>query len=323
MEKSMSLKNLTFIFLIMGLASVILPGCIQNKPVLRVATNVWPGYEIFYLARNLGYYEEQPIRLVEVSSTSVVTRNLRNGTLEAGCLTLDEALTLIQDKIDLRIILVIDESKGGDVLMVRPGIENLKDLHGKRIGFESSTVSAVLLDAALDKADMTINEIEQVPMSVNEQYNGYMAGKFDAVATYEPVRSQLLKEGAKILYSSAEIPGRIIDVLVVRADILSTHHEELTILLKGYFRALEFLVNHSSDAAALMEKRLGSEPLTQFKGIHLPDLDENYLYLHGDSAKLYKSAQYLMELMLERKLLRQRCSFGRMAEPKFLPIQKP
>lgn len=309
--------------MILLLSAFTLPGCHRQPPVLRVATNLWPGYEMLYLARNLGYYNELPVRLVEVPSTSQVTRNLRNGTLEVGCLTLDEALTLLQDKIDLRVILVMDESCGGDVLMAKPDIDGLKGLRGKRIGFENSTVSAVLLDAALVEAGLQINEIKQVPMSVDEQFQGYMTDKADAVATYEPVRSQLLRKGAKILFSSAQIPGRIIDILVVRAEVIDKYSEELTALLDGYFRALEYFEKHPLDAAKQMEKRLGRDPLTQFKGLHIPSLNENYHYLRGDSARLLKSSQNLLEVMLKRKLLRHSFSFGNLAEPKFLPNQKP
>jgi NitT/TauT family transport system substrate-binding protein len=313
----------TVVLLMLLIGACFLQGCRHQPSVLRVATNVWPGYEIFYLARGLGYYDKLPIRLVEVSSTSVVTRNLRNGTLEAGCLTLDEALTLLQDNVDLRVILVLDESCGGDVLMARPGIENMQDLRGKRIGFENSTVSAVVLDAALAEAGIEINEIRQVPMSIDEQFQGYKAGKVDAVATYEPVRSQLLKEGAKILFSSARMPGKIIDVLIVRAELVKTYSDQLSALLNGYFRALDYFEKHPLEAAAIMKKRLGADPLTQFKGLHIPGLKENYGYLEGDSARIVRSAQNLMELMLKRKLLRQRGVFKNLADPTFLPKQQP
>ena len=43
-------------------------GCTPDpEPILRVGTNVWPGYEPLYLARDLGYLDES-IRLVEYSS---------------------------------------------------------------------------------------------------------------------------------------------------------------------------------------------------------------------------------------------------------------
>ena len=295
--------------------------CQQRPPVFRIATNQWPGYEMLYLARDLGYFTDLPIRLVEVSSNSIVTRGLRNGTLEAGCLTLDEAITLLQDSVDIRVILVMDESCGGDVLMAKPEIKSLMDLRGKRIGFENSTVSAILLDAALDEAGIKTDEITQIPMSIDEHLNGYLENKFDAVATFEPVRSQLLSQGANILYSSAKIPGRIVDVLVVRGDVMDAYSDEITAILNGYFRALNYFEKKPLDAAKEMAKRLGPNPLTQFNGLHILNTKENKSYLIGDSARLYNSTRTLMNLMIKHKLLRNSFSHKTFAEPKFLPIQ--
>jgi NitT/TauT family transport system substrate-binding protein len=311
------------ILIILVAGIVIIPGCIRQKPLLRVATNLWPGYEMLYLARNLGYYNDLSIRLVEVPSTAVVTRNLRNGSIESGCLTLDEVLTLLQDDINLRVILVLDESCGGDVLMAKPGINDLQGLKGKRIGFENSTVSAVLLDAALEEGGVQISEIQRVEMSIDAHFRAYKSDQVDAVATYEPIRSQLLKEGAKILFSSAQIPGRILDVLVVRAEIMETHKEELKALLSGYFRALDYFRKHPREASLLMEKRLGKDPLPQFDGIKIPGLEENAAYLQGDSPKLNTTAQNLMSVMLKRKLLRHSFTFQKVAESEFLPIPAP
>ncbi|MCX6240364.1 MAG: ABC transporter substrate-binding protein [Bacteroidetes bacterium] len=308
--------------LVLFAGSAISPSCRQHKPVLRVATNLWPGYEMLYLAKNLGYYNEVSVRLVEVPSTSQVTRNLRNHTLEAGCLTLDETLNLLQDNLDLRVILIMDESCGADVLMAKPGIP-LKDLKGKRIGIENSTVSAVLLDAALVEAGLQIDEIRQVPMSIDEHFQGYMNDNVDAVATFEPVKSQLLAQGAKVLFSSAQIPGRIIDILVIRTEVIDKYSEELEALLDGYFRALSYFEKYPLEASRLMEKRLGRDPLIQFKGIHIPNLAENYLYLEGDSARLLKSAQNLYQVLLKHKLLRHPFKVVNIAEPEFLPDKQP
>ena len=308
------------VFLLLCSGAFIIHGCKQNAPILRVATTVWPGYEILYLAKSLGYFDESAVRLIEVPSTSQVTRNLRNGTLEAGCMTLDEALTLLQDDVDLRIVLILDESSGGDVLMAKPDIGNLQGLRGKRIGIENSTVSAVLLDAALLEAGLQAGDITQVPMSVDQDYKEYMAGRVDAVATYEPVRSQLLKEGAKILFSSKQIPGRIIDILVVRAELIDVYSNGLTALLNGYFKAFSYFEKHPAESEVFMKKRLGDDPLAQFNGLHIPTLAENKLYLSGSQPALYKSAGFLMDLMLKRKLLQKSCVFTKLADPRFLPV---
>jgi NitT/TauT family transport system substrate-binding protein len=319
MRKEKGLLHFILYLIIASIGISTFIGCAKDHADLRVATISWPGYEMLYLARDLGYYQDSPIRLVEVPSTSVISRNLRNGTLEAGCITLDEALMLVQDGVDIRIVLVIDESRGADMLLAKPEIKSLQDLRGKRIGFENSTVTAILLDAALTEANIPISEITQVQLPVDQHYDGYMQGKVDAVATFQPVAGKLLEQKAKMLYSSAKIPGRIIDVLVVRGEIMDSHEEELTVLLKGYFQALEYYTKNPTEACEKMAKRLGVNPEKQFKGICFPTLNENFTYLNGDFARINKSSEKLMELMLKHKLLRHRFSVMKMADSRFLP----
>jgi NitT/TauT family transport system substrate-binding protein len=293
------------------------------EPVLRVATNVWSGYEPLYLARSLGYFDGIPVRLIEQPSASAVSENLRSGLVEAGCLTLDEALVLLQDGVDLRVVLVMDESRGADVLMARPGIERLDALRGKRIGVESAAVGAVMLDAALAAGGLRAEDVRQVPMTADAHLRAYNEGRIDAVVSFEPVRTRLLKEGASVLFDSSRIPGRILDVLVVRADAVHRNPASLRALLRGHFLAVEHMANQPRDASARMSPRLGDDPLLQFSGILIPDVAENHAYLDGPSRKLNGAARALIDLMVRRGLLERPVPFDRLAEPAFLPPERP
>lgn len=314
--------GLCWLFLVVGMAFA-LNGCAQRQePLLRVASNVWSGYETLYLARSLGYYEDKNIRLVEMPSNSQVSQALRNGMIEAACLTLDEALTLMQDGMDLRVVLVMDVSHGADVVLARPGIDSLQALRGKRIGVENAAVGAVMLDAALAVGELLPQDVTIVPLTVDEHAAAYLAGKIDAAVTFEPVRSKLLKAGAKVLFDSSQVPGRIVDVLVVRAEITAAHTQALKVLLQGHFRALEHLASQPQDAAKRMEPRLGENVLAQFMGLNLPDLKGNRALLSGNPAPLKSTATELADLMLTRKLLQKKVSVERLADPSFLPEGK-
>ena len=309
---------LSFIVLIMS--ALALNGCTkQQKPLLRVASNVWPGYETLYLARSLGYYDDKEIRLVEMPSNSQVSQALRNGMIEAACLTLDEAISLMQDNVDLRVVLVMDVSHGADAVMARPGIDSLQSLRGQRIGVENAAVGAVMLDAALEAGELQAKDITIVPLTVDEHTAAYLTGKIDAAVTFEPVRSQLLKAGAHLLFDSSQIPGRIVDVLVIRSEIADLHQKALKELLTGHFRAREYLASQPQDAEQRMTPRLGNNGLAQFTNLKLPDIEENRRLLDGNPPPLQITASKLADLMLRRKLLQRTVAVDHLADPSFLP----
>lgn len=310
-----------------GLLTVLFSSvsCIQAPgSVLRIATNVWPGYEPLYLARGLGLYDESSLHLVEMPSASQALHALRNGIVEGAALTLDEALHLMQDKtIDLRVILVMDVSNGADVLLAREEISTLKDLRGKRVGVENTATGAVVLDAALERAGLNAKDVMILPTTVNDHVAVWQNHEVDALVTFEPVRSTLLNAGAHELFNTREIPGRILDVLVVRADAIEEHRAALKTLISGYFAAVRYIKNHPEDAAQRLSPRLKTHPrqvMSLFKGLDLPDLEANRKWLSGSNPTLKHAASSLADLMRQHHLLQFDINVDSLAEPGFLPV---
>ena len=63
---------------------------------LMVGTFLWLGYEPLFLARDLGYYDENQIRFVEYLSATQTNRALRNNSIHIATNTLDEAILLLE-----------------------------------------------------------------------------------------------------------------------------------------------------------------------------------------------------------------------------------
>ena len=277
----------------------------EDSP-LRLGTNVWPGYEPLYLAEQLGYYPENAVDLVEYLSASDVIKAFRNESIEAAAVTLDEALLLLEHDIPIKLVLVTDVSAGGDVILAKSGIENVGDLAGKRIGVEGGALGAYMLSRALDLHGIALDALDVVQLEVSEHEAAYQNDTVDAVVTFEPVRSRLLAAGAKEIFSSREIPGEIVDVIVVHESHLRKHLEQVTAVVNGWFRALDYLDEHPEDAAARMSRRLGIGPeevLDSYQGMMLPSRRENEALLGGTEPQLLKTVERLQDMMLKKELL--------------------
>ena len=109
-------------------------GCSREQAqTLRIGISLWPGYEPFFLARDLGFYDDLPVTIIEYPSLSGASRAMKNGTIDAVALTLDEVLLLINSGVDAQVVLVTNISDGGDVILARPKIESVEQLRGKTI----------------------------------------------------------------------------------------------------------------------------------------------------------------------------------------------
>lgn len=273
---------------------------------LRVGTNLWVGYEPLYLARSIGALPDNSVRLVELPATTDVIHALRSQTLEAAALTLDEVLSQLADGVDLRVVLVMDYSDGGDVLIGHDTVSRLEELRGHRIGYENSAVGALMLDAALEAGHLTPGDITLVPLTPDQHVAAFLSGRVDAVVTFEPARTQLLEHGATVLFDSSRIPGRIIDVLAVRGDVADTQPKQVQALLDGWFRALAYMQVERSSAVSQMSIRHQITPeifAVSLSGLRFVGLEENRQLLAALEPGLQQRADALARLMVQRGLL--------------------
>jgi NitT/TauT family transport system substrate-binding protein len=288
------------------LCAAILASCTKAEPPLRVGANVWPGYETLYLARSLGYYDNTPIRLVDYPSGTEEVRAYRNGEIEAAGISIDQALVLAATNPDVKIVVVMDFSDGGDVILGKPEIPNIQSLRNKPVGVESTALGAFIITRALEQKGMSPQDIKIVSLGVSEHERAFKKGTVDAVVTFGSARTKLLAAGAKLLFDSSQIPGEIVDVLIVRNEVIEKQPKALQALVDGRFRALDYLTKNPQDAAIKIAPRTGLTPaqfLESLKGLRSPDLQENQKLLAKTDPSLLKGVKRLSEVMLDNKLL--------------------
>jgi NitT/TauT family transport system substrate-binding protein len=287
--------------------ALALAGCSETPPEpLRMASSPWPGYEPFYLARDLGYLAANEVRLFELPSADITLESFRNRSADLATLTLDEVLDLQRSGLKLRILAVVDASNGADAVMATPAVRTLADLKGRRIATENIPLGIYLLSRALDAAGLDHQDVEVVSVSENKHENLYRQGKADAIVTMEPVKSRLAALGAHPIFDSSQIPNEILDLLVVHEAVYQQRRAEVCKLVRQWFRALDYMKTNPDDAYARMGKRLGTDAdgyRAMLAGLVLPTLAENKRLLAGAQPGILKPAKQLAEVMQREKQL--------------------
>ncbi|WP_228036925.1 ABC transporter substrate-binding protein [Cuspidothrix issatschenkoi] len=290
-----------------GILAIAITNCTTppSSP-LRIGANLWTGYETLYLARDLGYYDQQPIKLVDYPSGTEEVRAYRNHEIEGAGLSIDQALSIAATQDNIKIITIMDVSHGGDVILGKPEIANIKALKGRRVGVESTALGAFFISRALEKNGMSVKDIQIVSLELTEHERAYKQGKVDAVVTFGPARIKLLAAGAKLLFDSSQIPGEIVDILAVSKEAIANSSDTIQSLVNGRFRALDYLEKNPQDAASRIAKRTQVTPeqiLNAFKGLRQPNLQQNQKLLDKSDPALVNSMRKLVQIMVENKLL--------------------
>lgn len=305
-----------------ALAPLLLGACGSQPPLTRVGGILWIGYEPLFLARELGLYDANTLRLVEMPSNTTNLMSLAIGDVEAATLTLDEYLLAREGGVDVRAILVFDYSAGADVVMSRPDIVRLEDLRGKRIGVEETAAGALMLAKLLEAARLEPGEVVKVHVTADRHLRAYQAGEVDVLVSWEPYATQLQAAGASRLFDSRQFPGLIVDVLVARTDALERAPENFRRLLAGYFQALDHLHTSPDDAFRRMAPRQGMRPdevRAAQQGIHFMDLAGNRRWLDGDTPGLVPVTQNVARIMVASGLLKRMPDLDGLTDARFLP----
>ncbi|MFC0211288.1 ABC transporter substrate-binding protein [Paenibacillus chartarius] len=252
----------------------------SNEPI-KLALSPWPGWFVWYLVKEKGFFEKEGVKvdLVWFPVYSDSLSALAAGKVDANSQTLSDTIAPASKGIKLKAVLVNDNSNGGDGIVVKPGISSLQELKGKKVATELGTVDHLLMLTGLQKAGLKESDVNFTNMAVNDAGPAFISGNLDAAVLWEPFLSKALEEGkGKLLFSSADTPGLIPDLLVFKEDVAKNRPEDVKKIIKAWFAALDYWKANPEESLAIMAKA-AETPVEDYKkgvgSVKIFSLDDN------------------------------------------------
>jgi len=254
-------------FCLLGLvlsASVFVNSSLKAEP-LKIGYSDWPGWVAWEIAAQKGWFKEASVD-VELEWFEYVPsmEAFAAGKIDAVCMTNGDALVTGATGAPSKAILINDFSNGNDKIVAQPGIESIKDLKGKKVGVEVGFVCHLLLLKALEANGMTEADVELVNVPTSETPKVLASGDVAAIAAWQPNSGQALKAvpGSKAIYTSADVPGLIYDVLAVNPASLSARPEDWKKVIQVWYKAVDYLNDPATqdDAVKIMAARVNLPP---------------------------------------------------------------
>lgn len=297
-----------FVAAAFGLAMMFLAGCSEApSPLpLSVGVNPWIGNDAFVFAYERRYIDRSRIKVVELASSSQALRTLDNGLLDAATLTLDETLRLADRGAAVRIVAVLGISHGGDAVVARSPITKPAQLKGKRIGIEDSAAAKLVLARMIEGSPLRSNDVLLLRLEASQQEDALRDGWVDAVITYEPMKSRLQGDGYRVIFDSSAMSGELIDVLVVRADVLERRLDDVVNLLAGWQRGVTALHTSPEAFADLLAPSTSLTP-AQYRaaldGLTFVPLRQSVELLAGQPVPFVARHTGLAELLVDLEMI--------------------
>ena len=300
------MKLVLRIILIMLLAA-LLAACNKTPvPPLVFGSNLKPGYEPVYLARELGYFSTTNLRFSEYGHVAEVQQAFRSRSIQAAAVSLGEALQLSRDIPELKIAMIFDISQGADVILAQHNFTELKQLFGHRVGMENTAQGAYFLNLALKSAGMQYGQVAVVILPTEEEESAFRTRKVDALVTSSLLSERLSAAGAHSLLDSARVPGKMIDVLVARDEDIGRYHNEMMGVVEGWNRALKYIHTEPDNAMQIMAKheKMDAGQFTKaMQGFELLGGQRNSELLSGEQPVEGANIEAVQRFLLERGLI--------------------
>ncbi|MBI9111950.1 ABC transporter substrate-binding protein [Maridesulfovibrio ferrireducens] len=251
-----------FLVLILTATVVLLPGCSQTPPPvqakpLRVGWFLWPGWYPIVIAKEKGFFDKHGVQVEPILYTSYtdIFSDFAAAKIDAAHGGLYELLKI--NVPNMKVVLATDNSDGAEGVVVTSDIVTPGDLAGKRIGIQGALsgsefiITTLLRRHGLSRNDLILVDVgpEIVLDTMPEQIQGGY--------TWEPYLSKAEAKGYKVLFTTADTPGMVPDVIVFQGAVAKKRHPEVQAFVDAWFEAQEYWMANREECDAIIAKATG------------------------------------------------------------------
>lgn len=319
-----------FLLTAAAVACFAVPAMAENGKI-RLGMTTWVGYGPLFLARDMGFFKEAgvDVELTIIEEASLYMAAVAGGDLDGAASAPDELMKYRSNELCFKYVVALDDSHGGDGVVTQADVNSLKDLKGKEVGFNEGSVSDFWFSILLKKEGMSKADVKVTNLTADDAAAAFIAGRIPAAVTWEPhlslVREQ--KKG-KVLIDSSSTPGVIVDVVALKCDLIEKNPKDVEALVKGYYKAVEFIKKDPQKAYEIMAKGVGGYLNTAdafaeaAKGVRYYDRARNIEYFGTpEKSEMGDLIKLGTEIWGEDGKLKMDLNYGNLIDPSYIKAE--
>jgi NitT/TauT family transport system substrate-binding protein len=280
---------------------------ITNPNPIKISVNAWPGYSHVFIAQEKGFFETNGVN-VELMLTSNYSESQElylNGETDGIFEVFTDTIMHNANGIETKVVYVSDYSTTGDVIV--GSVDHLSDLKGKTIGIGgiNGFSHIFVLKALEEKANLQELDVFFKVVSAQDVLTFLDDDTISAGHTWEPIKSQSLRNGYTILASAEDVSGIITDVLAFDAQIIEERPEDIAAIVKSMIQARDFIEQNRDEGITIMAEQVGisyDEMSDGLDGVYLLNLEDNQFSMKNsqEDKSLYHTGSFISNFYLDR-----------------------
>lgn len=275
--------------------AALLPGTLVAKESFRIAWSIYVGWMPWGYGAESGIVDKWAdkygidIEIVQINDYVESINQYTAGGFDGCVMTNMDALTIpAAGGVDSTALIVGDFSNGNDAVILKDKTE-LKDIAGQDVNLVELSVSHYLLARALESVGLSERDVEVVNTSDADLVAAFGAGGISAVVTWNPLVFEILEmpDTTKV-FDSSQIPGEIIDLMVVNTETLN-EHPELGKALVGAWYEIMSIMSKDDEAGKAARTAMGKASGTDLAGYDAQLASTKMFYEPAEAVTFVKS----------------------------------
>ncbi|RLU01340.1 putative urea ABC transporter substrate-binding protein [Ketobacter sp.] len=264
------------------------------------------------------------IEVVQINDYVESINQYTAGQYDGCTMTNMDALTIpAAGGVDSTALVVGDFSNGNDGVVLK-GKKSLKDIKGQTVNLVELSVSHYLLARGLESVGMAEKDVKVVNTSDADMVAAYTTDDVTAVVTWNPLLSEIVgMPNSTKVFDSSQIPGEIIDLMVVNTDTLKANPKFGKALVGAWYEIMATM-SADSDAGKAAREFMGKASGTDLAGYEAQLASTKMFYTPADavafttSDQLKTTMKYVAEFSFDHGLLGEGA-----ADAGFIGIETP
>lgn len=287
----MKVKNNRLINLLFTIILFSLTACNSYKEPIKIGVNNWPSCELWYIAQEKGYFGDTPVEIVRFSTWTDSLNSLYMGRTDLTSSTDFNTIYYSSRGEAAKIILSSETINGVEGLVIKNYIENIQDLKGRKIAVEIGTDEHFLLYKVLKSGGLEEGDVTIISVDSEEGMKRFIDGEVDASFNYEPYLSMAADKGKGRIIVTTSDTLNYNSALVARDEVLQKRKDDYANIIRGWYRAQEFVKDNPQEAYKLMASKEGTSP-EEFKNFY----ESFYFFTLEENKKKFSEENFRDEL---------------------------
>ncbi len=290
---------------------------------VAIGMSGWTGFAPLTLAKEAGLFKAQGLD-VSIKKIPQKDRHLAiaSGDIQCAATTVETWVVWNANGVATTQIFQLDKSFGADGMVVKPGINSIKELKGKTVAASApGTAPYFTLAWMLSKNGLSLKDVNIVNLEPQAAANAMLAGtaNLDAVMTYEPFLSAVRAkpEAGKIIATTLDYP-MILDTFGCTPKFLAENPKAAQGLANAYFAALDMIKAEPKKSFEIMGadvKQTGEAFENSQKFLRWQDRAANQKFFAGEHAAFSKEAA---DLLLGVGIIKTLPDMSKLADTRFI-----